>query len=609
MSVPIIFVWIGKKLPSYLHSSLKLTKNYNPNMEIILLTNCIHCVSNSVYTYKYIDISSIIKYDTDAKKLVNERTNFWAYTSLRFIALYKYLRDSNTPRCFHAEIDNIVFSLDGLSDKLDNISSGIFAPRDSLYRGIASLAYINNMDALNLIINAFRSPYVKNDMEALGYCQHTYPNLFPSLPTESYSEKPPWPVLSPISCGGIFDAASIGQYLLGVDPKNVPYQVCRNGFINENTLIDFSKTELRLNQDHLWFIHNSDLEPRRIYNIHLHSKNFKPFLDHKLLVHILNDLNRGKYSYVTHKHRWFLHYPYKAYRLLKPFPLRLKCALKKIKSRFIHFLSNDTKSTYRCTSYPFISGDTFATLAGVIYTKDTNKIFAARTDSRNIIFVDSEVCNNFKNFDYLSDFDKVIVHNGDLPVSSDAIEYLVSRNTSIFAVNIEDNLDRSIYAIPIGLENAWMNRNGSLRYYNSFNPSFSNIKKSNSILASFNCSTNPQVRGHYKDICEKYGIINQNYDINSYRRILQQSMFVLSPPGNGIDCHRTWEAFYHRTVPVVEKQFYLFTNHRLPILVVDKIEDFFSLSPSNMNDIYTSIMRSSYPAIYFDYWSQFVYSH
>lgn len=37
-----------------------------------------------------------------------------------------------------------------------------------------------------------------------------------------------------------------------------------------------------------------------------------------------------------------------------------------------------------------------------------------------------------------------------------------------------------------------------------------------------------------------------------YYEIIANSKFVVSPPGNGMDCHRTWEALALGAIPVVQ---------------------------------------------------------
>ena len=67
--------------------------------------------------------------------------------------------------------------------------------------------------------------------------------------------------------------------------------------------------------------------------------------------------------------------------------------------------------------------------------------------------------------------------------------------------------------------------------------------------------------------------MDRTYPHTEYLQKVAKSLFVISPPGNGIDCHRIWEALYLGTVPIVEKSsaFRNFTD--LPILFIDRWED------------------------------------
>jgi hypothetical protein len=58
-----------------------------------------------------------------------------------------------------------------------------------------------------------------------------------------------------------------------------------------------------------------------------------------------------------------------------------------------------------------------------------------------------------------------------------------------------------------------------------------------------------------------------------YRRALADSKFVLSPAGNGFDCHRTWEAMYLGAIPIVKKIHWPFNDKKLPVLIVNEWED------------------------------------
>ena len=70
--------------------------------------------------------------------------------------------------------------------------------------------------------------------------------------------------------------------------------------------------------------------------------------------------------------------------------------------------------------------------------------------------------------------------------------------------------------------------------------------------------------------------------------------FVLSPIGNGLDCHRTWEAIYLGCVPVVlcgslSEEF----TSNLPIFAVEDWSDFFNLSTDQKLAAYEQLRNRS----------------
>ena len=54
---------------------------------------------------------------------------------------------------------------------------------------------------------------------------------------------------------------------------------------------------------------------------------------------------------------------------------------------------------------------------------------------------------------------------------------------------------------------------------------------------------------------------------------LSKHKFCISPPGNGVDCHRTWECLYLGVIPIVEKSPHMSYFDDLPILFVDNYDN------------------------------------
>jgi hypothetical protein len=281
-----------------------------------------------------------------------------------------------------------------------------------------------------------------------------------------------------------------------------------------------------------------------------------------------------------------------------------------VKIRMLRFLKNfllrkNIKETIpRIAVYPYLSGDAFLALADVCVLRDFSKPIYLRRKKPKIVFIETGLLRNLKMDSLFESAKVVIIHNGDEPLSENEISFLRKNNLAVYATNSSFE-NGFIEPIPIGIENAHYHRNGSLNYYNPLHLAQLNLTKKNDIFVSFSVRTNPIERNRILAVCQSNGILNEINSITKYRQRLSESKFIISPPGNGIDCHRTWEAMYHKTIPVVEDQFNFFKHIDLPVLSVPSIKDFFALTKIERDSLYEKIIEGrNYPAIYFDYWQQ-----
>jgi len=322
----IIFIWIGKKLPSYAKESLEFCKKNNFTKQIILLTNAENI---SLEIKKYVDIIDITEDWLEKTQMVMPKghftSDFWINTSMRFLILNDFIIKNDINKFYHAELDNAIFNLDSLDNALDRVGEGIFVPRDNETRAIASLIYCNRSDSIAELISLYQesSPPL-HDMDALGIYSQRFPDYFFALPTESFQENQSnWELVNPELMNGIFDAAAVGQYLLGVDPIHCRYKPCRNRFINENCKVDFSNTKFIVDNGNIYINYYSTEKKIRIFNIHLHSKNWNAFNRIMAGSNLINRLNQGEASIVSN-HIMIIGGP--LYRFLRRFlgtPIRM----------------------------------------------------------------------------------------------------------------------------------------------------------------------------------------------------------------------------------------------------------------------------------------------
>jgi hypothetical protein len=257
----------------------------------------------------------------------------------------------------------------------------------------------------------------------------------------------------------------------------------------------------------------------------------------------------------------------------------------------------------RLGSYPYLSGDSFLQISDCAILRGHNSPLVLKDKSKpKILFVEGELLEQDWVINYCRNFKAVICHNADKPVSESTMEILRSQNCYIFATNIQW-VDQFSEPIPIGIENAHLRRNGSLHHYNLLSMARLNLAKKQEILVSFSVETNPSIRKDVEQCCREYGLKNETkLDLRTFRKRLGESYFIVSPPGNGIDCHRTWEAIYHGCIPIIEGKYNLFKHLKLPIATFDSLREFLELNTGEKLRLYSQIMRMYTPEIYMDWW-------
>jgi hypothetical protein len=126
------------------------------------------------------------------------------------------------------------------------------------------------------------------------------------------------------------------------------------------------------------------------------------------------------------------------------------------------------------------------------------------------------------------------------------------------------------------------------------------------IFASFNIQTNRIERQEAADSVMRFGHEFNQSRIRpcDFRRMLADSLFVMSPPGNGIDCHRTWEALYMAVIPIVIKHPFYDTLKDFPGLIIDDWSYLNKLSEFDLINLYEEHIKkvNNCKYIWSDFW-------
>lgn len=268
-------------------------------------------------------------------------------------------------------------------------------------------------------------------------------------------------------------------------------------------------------------------------------------------------------------------------------------------------LNSDTK---RVSSYPFLSGDTFRDYADHIWDEDSEEFNPTFVKEREIVFTATHRIRDFFRLYHpqINNPYILVTHNSDLNIDKKVVKLMDNKVIHWFAQNV-DCIHPRLSPVPIGLENMHHRKNGMIE---NFKEAQNNLpqSKENRILYSFRWQNNPLSRIPAYLVLKN---INTASEIKGwpkpkeYLENLSQYKFVASPFGNGIDCIRTWEAMYLKTVPIVKNRLLnnYFKGLDLPILLINKWSDLRYLSEDELDNIYDKLSdKFNNSALYADFW-------
>jgi hypothetical protein len=206
------------------------------------------------------------------------RDGFWTLTSLRFFYIYEFMKKYNVVDVIHLENDVLIYY--NCNNVVANFEKKyIYLPFDTFKRNIASIMYIPSSEIFKVVLDNY--DFSKNDME--NFCNIKNKTgvikvlpIFPQIKTENKEIQFITENFEKFNC--IFDAAAMGQYLGGIDPRNDPKNTV--GFVNETCVIKYNIFKfiwVKINNIKRPFLKIGDLEIR-IFNLHIHSKKLNEFI-------------------------------------------------------------------------------------------------------------------------------------------------------------------------------------------------------------------------------------------------------------------------------------------------------------------------------------------
>lgn len=277
----LILVHIGNEYPSYMNECISQILKAVASIKIHVLVSSVHV--DSITSNERVSIGVIEEIPSNeyitAFNVVSRldshfRGGFWKYAVMRFFYMYGYAQQHNLTDIFHIEYDNLIYF--DFTKKIDSFrKKNVWLVLDSENRCIPSFMYFKHANAIKDILPTFIKAASSNinDMHALAIYYHTNKQTVGTLPIIiNYSETIPahyYEHYDIFEC--VFDGACVGQYIGGVDPRNMPGDT--TGFINETSVIKCNKCNIEwkiIDDKKCLFINDVP-----IVNLHIHSKDLK----------------------------------------------------------------------------------------------------------------------------------------------------------------------------------------------------------------------------------------------------------------------------------------------------------------------------------------------
>jgi hypothetical protein len=306
----IVFIHIGASIPSYFLVALKQVRLFNPSAPIYLiagkqaLEKVVMPDDLNICFYFLEDLAVSRHHHLFQKRCRLEATfrdGFWRYTTERFFYAEAFIRQENLRNVFLVENDIMIYAdLNQIVEPCSTSFPTMAATFDNDHRCVPGLVYVAHPSALERLNTYIANNASKgdNDMLCLAKFRRAFGEMYmgclPIVPESYYinhglksragkrSRSPHAYFKHADTFCSLFDAAAVGQYLGGIDPRNQnPGEVTlQAGFVNESSLF---------NPDLVCFEWHPDDDQRlipymkindemwRMNNLHIHSKNLVAF--------------------------------------------------------------------------------------------------------------------------------------------------------------------------------------------------------------------------------------------------------------------------------------------------------------------------------------------
>ena len=265
----------------------------------------------------------------------------------------------------------------------------------------------------------------------------------------------------------------------------------------------------------------------------------------------------------------------------------------------------------RCSSYPYVSGDTFRSFCDYIFDETGCNLIPEEVKEGETIFLKTDYLEKF----FLEFHPRIaspyilVTHNSDYAVPGRLARFLdTPKLIAWFGQNVEGCVHPKLYSIPIGLANRYW-RHGNIEAVLEAQKRAEVDIRSDLLYLNVKVANYPSERTY---VFHKFSVLpycktSGQVSFSTYLNDLAKVHFVLSPRGNGVDCHRTWEALYMGAIPIVKSTQLDPMFEGLPVLIVNNWDevtfDYLQSKLAEMEE--NKIPRDK---MYADYWFDLITS-
>lgn len=290
--IPFVFIHIGTEFfPTYVTNAIRQVRLWNPNSPIYFVSNeqnrekvpstCAFVAVESLrVTPRHARFNERYHLDTQF------RHGFNRYTSERLFVLDEFLDQHSIRKCVHLENDTMVyFDCRSIAPVVRSLPFKLYAPLLGNSHLTFGTVLVSDASEVSKLC-AYLSDYLQKNEMYSAYCyfkESTETAVLPSCPDTAFRPKhadiimQQNRVMQVETFGGIFDAAPLGQYIGGIDPRNGPSVP---GYVNplaDYDVVSFQFKEEMLNGRKRWMLSYSGAS-YPIYALHIHSKQLQSFL-------------------------------------------------------------------------------------------------------------------------------------------------------------------------------------------------------------------------------------------------------------------------------------------------------------------------------------------